>query len=140
MKPSVWFWTVGVIALLFNIFGVFDYLMTTTGGEAYLEAGGFTDEQVAYWQGMAPWRIALWAIGVFSGVTGAVLMLLRRAWAVSVFAMGPVVFVVNLLATFTDGGVAVMGGSYYVSSTIILGIITFIWWYARKQKSNGILA
>lgn len=140
MKPSIWFWVVGGIALLFNGYGGFDYIMTTTGGEDYLTAAGFTAEQITYWVEMPAWRTALWALGVWSGVIAAILMLLRKAWAVPLFAIGPVVFVLNLLAAFADGGVALLGSGYVVMSLVILAIIVFIWWYARKQKAAGILS
>ncbi|GGY55245.1 hypothetical protein [Parvularcula lutaonensis] len=140
MKPGILFWIVGVLALLFNGYGCFDYFMTVSAGTDYLASQGWSQEQIAYWEAMPAWRVALWAIGVFSGLLAAILFLMRKAFAVLLFAIGPVVFVLNLLATLFDGGPEVMGASYYVASMVVLAIIVFFWWYARRQKKKGVLA
>jgi hypothetical protein len=46
-KTPVWFWIVGVVALIWNGFGAVDYTLTQMGNEAYLSA--FTEEQLAFY-------------------------------------------------------------------------------------------
>src|SRR3712207_1087839 len=78
-------WLVGVLSLLWNGFGAYDYLMTNTQGDAYLRSMGLTEAQMAYYDAMPAWMTAVWAIGVWGATLGSVLLLLRRRWAVPVF-------------------------------------------------------
>ncbi|MEK8052626.1 hypothetical protein AACH10_20420 [Ideonella sp. DXS22W] len=50
---------VGVVATLFNAIGVFDYVMNLAKGPAYLASAGFTPEQVAHYQAMPLWMMAV---------------------------------------------------------------------------------
>lgn len=140
MRPSIWFWVVGVLALLFNSFGAYDYTMTQTVGAEYLSAQGFTPDQIAYWESMPAWRTALWALGVFSGILAAVLFLMRKAFSVLLFGIGPVVFAIDLIAGTLGGAASVMGASYFIASAVILIFLVLIWLYARRQKQTGVLS
>lgn len=77
-------WIVGAIALLWNAFGCFDYLMTMSGDEAYLSQ--FTPEMIAYWESLPAWTAGMWALGVWGGLVGALLLLMRSRYAVWAFA------------------------------------------------------
>lgn len=80
------FWVVSILALIWNGFGAFDYLMTQTRNEAYMSA--FTPEQLEYFYGFPVWMEALWAVGVWFALLGAVLLLLRSRFAVHGFVLG----------------------------------------------------
>ncbi|MEJ2542305.1 MAG: hypothetical protein P8188_20455, partial [Gemmatimonadota bacterium] len=69
-------WLVGVLALLWNAMGAFDYLMTETRNEGYM--GQFTPEQLEYFYAFPAWVVAFWAIAVWGGVLGAIFLLLRK--------------------------------------------------------------
>ena len=76
-------WAVGMLALLWNGFGGYDYVMTQTNNAAYLAQ--FTPEQRAYFDSFPMWMEAIWAIGVWGGVLGSVLLLMRSKWAFHAF-------------------------------------------------------
>lgn len=80
-------WLVGVLSLLWNGFGAFDFIQTTTRGEAYMRASGFDDAMVAYYEAMPNWMYVPWILGVWGAVIGSVLLLLRRRWAVHAFGL-----------------------------------------------------
>ena len=63
-------WLVGVIAVLFNAIGVFDFVMNMVQGPSYLASAGMTPEQVAHYQDMPTWMTAVWAIGVWGAMMG----------------------------------------------------------------------
>ena len=73
-------WVVGVLALLWNCMGAFDYVMTESRNASYLR--GFTRQQLDYFFGFPAWVIACWAIAVWGGVAGSLLLLLRKRLAV----------------------------------------------------------
>ena len=45
-------WAVGVIAVLWNAYGGYDYTMSMTQGAAYMATAGMTPDQIAYYEAM----------------------------------------------------------------------------------------
>lgn len=132
-------WVVGVLALLWNSIGAFDYVMTETRNAEYMSS--FTKEQLDYFYGFPKWVIATWALGVWGGVLGALLLLLRRRLAVTVFAVslaGTVItFAYNYV--FTDG-LAIMGGAGVLAfSAVIVLIAVALLFYARGLAARQVL-
>ena len=132
-------WLVGVLALLWNGIGAFDYVMTETRNASYMSS--FTPEQLAYFYGFPAWVVAAWALSVWGGVLGSVLILLRRRWAVPVF----VVSLATMAATFvynyvlTDGLAIMGGGAALAFSALIVVIGIALLLYARRLARIGVL-
>ena len=85
-KPRPWhLWAVGVVSLLWNAFGCFDYTMMQTRNEAYLAA--FTAEQRAYFESFPAWMEAFWALGVWGALAGSIALLFASRHAVMLFAL-----------------------------------------------------
>jgi hypothetical protein len=133
-------WIVGVVTLLWNAMGAFDYLMTQTKNEAYM--ANFTPEQLEYFYGFPAWVVACWAIAVWGGVLGSILLLLRKALAVPVFLVSFLAMVATTIHNFvlTDG-LEVMGGAGAVAfSAVIFVVALFLYLYARAMRGRGVLA
>ncbi|WP_269219389.1 hypothetical protein [Brevundimonas vesicularis] len=90
-------WLVGVLSLLWNGFGAFDFIQTTTRGEAYMRAAGFDDAMVAYYEAMPGWMYVPWTLGVWGAVIGSVMLLLRLRWAVQAFGLSLLGALVSLI-------------------------------------------
>ena len=78
-------WIVGGVSTLWNAFGCYDYVMTTTRNAAYLAM--FTPEQRAYFDAFPSWVVATWAFGVWGALAGSLLLLARSRHAVTAFAV-----------------------------------------------------
>ncbi len=76
-------WIVGVLSLLWNAVGAFDYSASQLRIESYMSQ--FTPEQLAYFYGFPAWAVAAWAIAVWGALLGSLCLLLRKAWAVWLF-------------------------------------------------------
>lgn len=130
-------WLVGVVAVLFNFIGVFDFVMSKVQGEAYMASAGMTPAQIAHYRDMPFWMTADWALGVFGAFAGSVLIPLKNKLAWSVLAVSLAAFLVSLLYTYvlTDGG-KIMGPQMGVASAIIAGLlalfIAYSWWMTRR--------
>ena len=96
-------WLVGIVALLWNAIGALDYVMTQTRNAAYMEQ--FTPEQLEYFYSFPAWVTAGWAIAVWGGVLGSVLLLLRKRLAEPVYLVSFVAMVITTIHNFvlTDG-------------------------------------
>lgn len=130
-------WVVGVIALLWNGYGGYDYVMTQTKNAAYLAQ--FTAEQRAYFSSFPMWMEAVWAIGVWGGVLGAVLLLLRSKWAFQAFLASLIAFAVSIVFGQVSGGSAVMGATGMVFSAVIFVLGLAFVMYSRMMVRKGLL-
>lgn len=134
------FWVVAVLALLWNGFGAYDYLMTNTEGDAYMRSMGMTDAQIAYIHAMPAWMTGAWAVGVWGATLGSVLLLLRSRWAFHAFVVSLLGLLATLLYThlLSNGG-ELMGTQGLATNAVITAAIVFFIWYSRLMTRRGVL-
>lgn len=75
-KPPTWFWIVAALALLWACAGCASYLAQVSMTEADLAA--LPPAQADLWRAMPDWLKGVFAIAVWSGLAGAIALLLRR--------------------------------------------------------------
>ncbi|MDT8369238.1 MAG: hypothetical protein RQ745_08510 [Longimicrobiales bacterium] len=132
-------WIVGGLALLWNGFGAFDYLMTQTGNEAYLAQ--FSPEQLEFFTTFPYWVVSFWALAVWGAVLGSVLLLLRKRLAAPVFLVSFVSMVITSAHNFLlVNGAELMGAAGVVFSGVIFLVALGLWLYARSMARVGVLA
>ena len=84
-KPANLFWLISTLALIWNLIGVFNYLTQAFMTDEIL-ASLPQDQQLMY-QEVPAWVTAAFAVAVFSGTIGAVLMLLKKKIATTFFIL-----------------------------------------------------
>ena len=90
VRTPVHLWIVGALALLWNCFGAYDYVMTRTHNLAYLAKsmpGVDPGAAIAWIEAMPLYAQIGWGLGVWCGLAGAILLLLRSRYAVWAFAI-----------------------------------------------------
>lgn len=132
-------WVVGVLAVLWNSVGAFDYYMTQTRNEGYMSS--FTPEQLEYFYGFPAWVVAFWALAVWGGVLGSVLLLLRKKLAAGVFLVSFVSMVVTTIHNFVlSNGLEAIGDPFaLVFSGLIFVFALLLYVYARAMKNRRVL-
>jgi hypothetical protein len=132
-------WIVGVLALLWNGFGCFDYLMTNLKNKTYLSQ--LTADQLAYMDSLPAWLTGVWAVGVWGGLAGSILLLMRSRHAVWVFGlsligaivgMGYQMFMTNMPASMSEGAMGIM-------PWVIIAVAAFLLWYSWNAEKKGVL-
>ena len=132
-------WIIGILSLLWNAFGCYDYVMTETGNQAYLSQ--FPPEMMTYVDSLPAWTTATWALGVWGGLIGAILLLMRNryaVWAYAVSLFGAVVglgyqmFMTEVPAVMSEGFMGVM-------PWVIIAVAAFQAWYSLQQDKKGVL-
>ncbi|MBI1200827.1 MAG: hypothetical protein GC203_23430 [Phenylobacterium sp.] len=130
-------WAVGVIGLLWNGYGGYDYTMSHLQGEAYYRQSGMTDAQIALMDTYPTWMHAVWAVGVWGAVAGSVLLLLRMRWAAHAFALSMVGVIGNILHTALTPAARESMGLVF---PLVIGAVTlFFLWYAWTMTKRGVL-
>ncbi len=132
-------WVVGVIAVLWNAFGAMDYVMTQTQNEGYMSS--FTPEQLEFFYGFPPWVVAAWAIAVWGGVVGSVLLLVRKRFAVQAFLASLIGMVITTFQNYVlSNGLEVAGGLFYIVFTAVIFLAAvLLLLYARAMQERGVL-
>ena len=138
--PPRHFWPVVAVALIWNAYGVYDYLMSRLQGDAYLRGHGATAAQLAYFHAMPVWMGLVWAIGVWGGLFGAVLLLIRSRHAWKLFAASLAAFLVSVVYAFgLSGAGAAMGGKAVAMDAVIAAAGVAFIWYSRAMAKAGVL-
>lgn len=119
-KPPVWFWVVSVLALLWNLSGVYNYLAQAYISIEQLEQ--MTQAQRELFEIQPAWVTGAFAIAVFGGALGCIALLLRKKWARSVF----LVSLIAIIAQFSYSLFMSTAIEVYGNITIILAILTTI--------------
>lgn len=131
-------WIIAILALLWNAFGAYDYLMTQTRNEAYMSA--FSPEQLEYFYNFPAWMEAFWAIGVWSAFLGAVLLVLRSRFAFHAFVLGLVGLAGSSVYQVTNPAPAgVMDGVGLVLTIVIWASQILLAIYAFAMTRKGVL-
>ena len=103
-------WVIGIIGGLWSAIGVISFVLTQLNVEAVMSR--FPPQQREYFGSFPLWAVAFWAIGVFGGVIGCLLLLLKNRLAFHALlasAIGAIVS--NLGGLFLLGGMEVMVGN-----------------------------
>lgn len=136
-------WVVGLVSLLWNAFGAFDFVMTNTQGEAYMRSAGMTQPMIDYFVAMPTWMYGPWILGVWGAVAGSILLLLRSRWAVVAFALSLIGAVVSAIYQKLINPMPplpeAMQTMGYMSYVIVV-IAAFLLWYAWAMRKKGVLA
>lgn len=137
-------WIVGIISLLWNGFGAFDYFMTRTKGAEWISQMMHTDEAaaiMAYINSFPVWVSIAWALGVWGGLLGSILLLMRHRYAVASFAASAVGAIVGLgYQLVNPSGIAEMSEAINAAMPyIIILIAVALFLYARAQAAKGVL-
>jgi len=131
-------WIVGIVALLWNLLGAMDYIMTEMKVETYMSQ--FTPEQLAFFYGLPAWVVAFWALAVWGGVLGAILLLMRKKVTVTVWIVSFLCLVVTMIHNFGfAGGADIVGGSGLFFSAVVFVVALGLIIYARRMAGKGVL-
>ena len=133
-------WVVGVAALLWNAIGAYDYSMTQARNAAYM--AGFTPEQLTFVYGLPALVRSAWAVGVWGGVAGSLLLLLRRRLAVWVYLASIIgVVTLDIHNYVLSNGLAVAGDAASLILASLVAIVALgLFTYASIMHARGVLA
>lgn len=131
-------WMVGILGLLWNAIGAFDYVMTQTRNESYMSQ--FTPEQLEFFYGFPTWVLILWPVAVWGSVLASLLLLLRRRLAVSVFLVSLLAMVGTAVHNLLlSNGLEVMGAQGIIFTALIFLFAVGLLLYARSMAKRGAL-
>ena len=128
-----WYWIAAVASVLFMAVGCWGYLMTVMTDPATLPI-----DQRTLVEAMPIWQTAAYAIAVWVGLLGAVLLLLRRTAAAPLLVVSLVAACFTFLPYVTVPTISDNISTNDIAVAVIVLLITgTIWSFARHSKQRG---
>lgn len=137
-KPNLnRFYIISVLALIWNIFGVIAYL-----GQVYMTdetKQSLSADQQAYYTNLPAWATGAFAVAVFAGTLGCLLLLLKKSYAVILFWISLIGIVVQFSYNFLIQKDMPIPITHYIWPIVVFGIAIFLIWFAKRSKEKGYL-
>ncbi len=93
-KPPIWFWIISVLALIWNAMGVNQYLQQAYDTEAFKSM--VSAEELEMISQLPTWYTGVFAIAVFAGALGCILLLLRKKIAYLVLLLSLITVLIQM--------------------------------------------
>lgn len=128
------FWTIGAVMLIWHVMGCVNYFVQ------------MNPEMLAYYreseriivENRPAWATAAFAVAVFGGAVGCVLLLVRRSAAFYIFIVSLIGAVFTSIHTLT-AGVELGAGEMMGIVALPLAVAVFLVWYAKyAERKNWI--
>jgi len=132
-----WYWVVAIVALLWMLFGVLAFIMDPMTDEAALARMSEAEREL--FLARPGWLFVIYGIAVFSGLAGAIGLLLRRLWAVAAFAVSLVVVIVQFVyVLFVMDAIGRIGAAAALPfPLVIFAIGAGLLWLALSARRKG---
>lgn len=133
--PKSYYWIVGIV-FLWDLSGVGAYLSTVMMTPEALAA--LPDAERELMENAPAWTTGAFAIAVFGGIVGTLLMLMKKAIALPVLIVALAAVAVNMFYTwFMTDAADVYGAAQAVLAVVVFAVAAFIVWYANSAKAKG---
>lgn len=126
------FWVIGVLALIWNAMGAMNFVGQMMTGDL----AAVPEFHRAIIEGRPAWATAGFAIAVFGGALGCILLLLRKSAATWMFIASLLGVIVQMIHSF---GITINFGPAMIALTMVmpLAVALFLVWYAKQAQRRG---
>ena len=123
------FWVIGIVALIWNVMGDINFFMQMNPDSLadYPEAARSLVES------RTAWATAGFAVAVFGGALGCILLLLKKSTAYYLFIASLLGVIVTNIHTF---GIT-SSTEIWVGSLMSLAVAVFLTWYSKRVERKG---
>ena len=128
------FWAITVVALIWNVLGGVNFFAQMDADTV----ATFPESHRAIIEGRPIWATAGFALGVFGGSFGCVLLLLRKSAALYVFILSLLGMIVTMIHTIGVGSSKVSFSPVEIIVMIVMPLLVaaFLVWYSRLAENK----
>lgn len=135
-KPNIGFWIISATALIWNLMGVNQYIQQAYVTDSFKAM--YNEEQLKMIADSPTWATAAFAIAVFAGVIGSLLLLLRKYLAKSILILSLVGIIVQMFYNFfIIDSMAVYGPGAVAMPIILIIFASFLIWFSDFANKKG---
>ena len=127
------FWIIGAVALLWNVAGAANYLVQMMNADAL---DGYREAERAIIEGRPAWATGAFAIAVFGGAIGCLLLLFRKSAALYFFVASLLGVMVTLIHALGVVGWTLDLGTL-MPELMSLVVAAFLVWYSKHAEGRS---
>lgn len=142
-KPNKSFLIIGILALLWNIMGLFQFIMAAFMQDTMLETYSetYTDQQMELFLNTPSWYYVVFGICTITGVLGSIAVLLKKKIAVPFFLVSLVtVLVVQGYWMLGTLAIALLGTEAIIMPMLVIVTSIFLYFYCKGARQNNWLS
>ena len=125
------FWIISVVTLIFNVMGVINYFVQMNADSL----ASFPESYRPIIEGRPAWATAAFAIAVFGGSLGCLLLLLKKSAAFYVLIASLLGVIVTMMHIFGVAGFSSF--EIWIGVLMQLVVTAFLIWYSKQAESKG---
>jgi hypothetical protein len=141
-KAPVHLWIVGIVSLIWHAWACVDYIMTRLRSTEWLSQGGADPQVMLAWIDSFPIYAQFgWGLGVWMGLLGSGLLLMRHRWAVPAYALSLLGAVIGLgyQIVASPAPAPMNEGIFAMLPYVIIVAAAAFFYYAHSQRKSGVL-
>ena len=129
------FWAIGAVALIWNVMGVINFFVQMNADAL----AAMPESHRAIVEGRPAWATGGFAIAVFGGALGCLLLLLRKSAAYYLFIASLLGVIVTMTYTLGMAGSTIDFSPFEISMIILMPLVVaaFLIWYSKWAESKG---
>ena len=136
-KPNALFWVIAIVALLWNLLGLSEFIKSAFFVEMYAET--YTELQMESMRNAPMWINIVFGISTITGVLASIMLLLKKKVAIQLFGIS----VLAVIAQTLGGNLAldtidIFGvGQALVFPSVIVLLDLFFYWFSTYSHKKG---
>ncbi len=129
------FWVIGAIALIWNVMGIMNYFAQMNADMV----ASMPETHRAIIEGRPAWATGAFAIAVFGGALGSLLLLLRKSAALYLFIASLLGVIVTMIHTLGIASSTIDFSPFEILVMILMppAVAAFLIWYSKQARSKG---
>jgi hypothetical protein len=129
------FWVIGAFALIWNVLGSMNYLSQMNADIV----ATLPETHRAIIEGRPAWATGGFAIGVFGGALGGLLLLLRKSTAIYLFIASLLGVILTMIHTIRIASSTIDFSAFEILIMILMPLVVaaFLTWYSKRAESKG---
>ena len=129
------FWVIGTIALIWNVMGVINFFVQMNAGAL----AAMPEAHRAIIEGRPVWATGGFAIAVFGGALGCLLLLLRKLVACYLLIASLFGVIVQLIHTLGVASSTINFSPFDIVMIILMPLVVavFLIWYSKQAETKG---
>jgi len=128
------FWAIGAVALIWNVMGVINFFVQMNADAL----ASFPESHRAIIEGRPAWATGGFAIAVFGGTLGCLLLLLRKSAAYYLFIASLLGVIVTMIHTISIAGSTIDFSPFDILMMILMPLVVaaFLIWYSNRCQQS----
>lgn len=134
-KPPTSFWVIAIIGLLWNLMGVYQFYLGNYELESLRDS--VSVEEFTIMESLPLWYSIVFAVAVFSGVIGCVMLLLKTKVATLFFMISLItVLIIEIYWLLATNIMEVAGVTAAIMPLLVIAVSIFLYFYSKGAAAK----